>query len=77
MSDYDAQHNLHPREHPPEDFPEDFARGSNCYQHRCVYCGRLFRGDKRRTVCRLCVENHHPEIDKRRAPDGRGQRSGL
>ena len=65
---FGEEFSLHPGEHPPEDFPEDFIRGSNCYMCRCVHCNKLFRGDKRRTVCRLCVKHRHPEIDKRSAP---------
>lgn len=40
-------------------FPEDWANddNENCYECRCVACGSIFNGYKRRHTCALCVQD--------------------
>jgi len=39
----------------PKDWPEDFSHENGNYQCRCVGCGELFTGHKRRVVCKECA----------------------
>ncbi len=36
------------------DWPEDFSHENGNYQNQCVGCGEMFKGHKRRVVCRAC-----------------------
>lgn len=38
------------------DWPEDFSHENGEYQCRCVECGSVFIGHKRRVVCRTCAD---------------------
>ena len=35
---------------------EDYGQENGNYINTCVHCGRLFKGNKRRVVCKLCDE---------------------
>ena len=37
------------------DFPGDAEHENGDYENRCVDCGELFTGYKRRVVCRACA----------------------
>lgn len=37
------------------DWTEDASHENGKYQNRCVYCGQMFIGHKRRNCCRLCA----------------------
>lgn len=39
----------------PGDWPEDFPHENGCYMNRCVGCGLIFHGHKRRAVCKVCT----------------------
>lgn len=36
------------------DWQEDFAHENGNYQNKCVNCGELFIGHKRRPLCKIC-----------------------
>jgi hypothetical protein len=38
-----------------KDWPEDFNHENGRYQCRCVVCGGMFYGHKRRVVCKECA----------------------
>lgn len=40
----------------PHDWPKDYRQANGNYLNRCSGCGVLFRGHKRRIVCRKCAE---------------------
>jgi hypothetical protein len=40
--------------HTPHDWPEDFYLENGNYQNKCIKCGTLFHGYKRRSQCQLC-----------------------
>lgn len=37
------------------DWSEDFAHENGNYSNRCVICGQLFNGHKRRVECKVCM----------------------
>lgn len=37
-------------------WPEDFKSENGDYINKCVYCKLLFKGHKRRVVCRVCAK---------------------
>ena len=37
------------------DWVEDFPHENGNYTNKCVQCGELFSGHKRRTTCKLCT----------------------
>lgn len=36
------------------DWPEDFDHENGDYQCKCLICGNIFRGHKRRVICKMC-----------------------
>jgi hypothetical protein len=41
---------------PVGDWLEDAAHENGNYQCRCVHCGRMFIGHKRRVTCKVCAD---------------------
>lgn len=37
-------------------WPEDASHGNGNYQNKCVGCGEVFIGHKRRIICRVCAD---------------------
>jgi len=37
------------------DWPEDFSHENGNYMCRCYKCGEIFRGHKRRVMCKVCA----------------------
>lgn len=40
----------------PNDWTEDFEHENGNYANACTVCGSMFRGHKRRVVCKLCAD---------------------
>jgi hypothetical protein len=38
----------------PRDWQEDFSHENGNYNNDCMVCGEVFRGHKRRVVCKVC-----------------------
>ena len=39
------------------DWPEDFDHENGNYECKCLTCGNMFRGHKRRVICKVCSAN--------------------
>lgn len=59
-------------------WPDDFAHENGNYQVRCVSCGGIFLGHKRRTTCRVCANIVPPNVVGRTTgfdlPEGKPER---
>ena len=56
---------IHPQNNHPEDWPEDWKHENGMYQNKCIECGVLFIGYKRRHVCKVCYDSpikHYEEL---------------
>lgn len=47
------------------DWSEDFGHENGNYQRRCVSCGELFIGHKRRVTCKVCASKPPTPISER------------
>lgn len=48
----------------PNDWTEDFADENGNYANECLTCKKMFRGHKRRTMCKVCAtETPIPDIE--------------
>lgn len=48
----------------PNDWTEDFEHENGNYANECAQCKKMFRGHKRRVICKVCSEeNHAPDIE--------------
>ena len=46
----------HPYDHKKHDKRRDWPDGGSIYMRRCLECGYVFFGYKRRVVCKLCTK---------------------
>lgn len=51
-----ADPKLHQPGDSPSDWTEDFPHENGCYINRCISCGLIFYGYKRRSVCKTCAD---------------------
>lgn len=47
----------------PNDWIEDFADENGNYTNECAVCTKLFRGYKRRKICKVCADERFPDIE--------------
>ena len=40
----------------PHNWPEDFKLENGIYENKCIFCGEIFTGHKRRNECRVCAK---------------------
>ena len=52
-----------PFQNPEGDWPEDAKSDSDngAYLNRCIDCGGMFTGNKRRMSCRRCTQEHEAQ----------------
>jgi hypothetical protein len=42
----------------PRDWPQDYREHGD-HPNACVSCGNVFKGNPKRTECRVCANGHH------------------